>query len=208
MKRVEFIYFDLGNVLIRFDHTRAWQQIALLTGVSPELVEQIMFSSGLQTLYEKGEITTDEFHRYFCKQAKTDISLEDLCFAASNIFDPLDDSIQLLQELGRAGHRTGLLSNTCDCHWKFCLADNRFKFLRSEFEQTVLSFVVGHSKPDNEIYRIAARQANIDPQSILLVDDKRENVEAAQAQGFDGIHFQGYSGLLDELTNRKLNPLI
>ncbi len=204
MNRIQFIYFDLGNVLISFDHSRAWQQIAGLTGIPPERVEKILFNSGLQIQYEKGEISTEEFHRYFCQQAQLGISLEDLCFAASNIFDPLDDSIQLLQTLSQAGHRLGLLSNTCDCHWQFFRDDVRFNFLHSSFEQTVLSFETGCMKPAMEIYRRAARQANCNPQSILFIDDLDENVKAAQSYGFDGIHFQGFSGLLNELTKREL----
>jgi HAD superfamily hydrolase (TIGR01509 family) len=204
MKRIEFIYFDLGNVLISFDHSRAWQQIAGLTGIPSERVEKILFNSGLQIKYEKGEVSTKEFHRYFCQQAQVSISLEDLCFAASNIFDPLDGSIQLLQTLSQAGHRLGLLSNTCDCHWQFFRDDVRFNYLHSSFEQTVLSFETGCMKPDTDIYRIAARQANCDPESILYIDDLEVNVKAAQSYGFDGIHFQGFSGLLNELTKREL----
>jgi len=204
MKCIEFIFFDLGNVLVSFDHSRAWQQIAGLAGIPSERVEKILFNSGLQIKYEKGEVSTKEFHRYFCQQAQVSISLEDLCFAASNIFDSLDDSIQLLQTLSQAGHRLGLLSNTCDCHWQFFRDDVRFNFLHSSFEQTVLSFVAGCMKPDADIYRIAARQANCDPESILFIDDLEVNVRAAQCYGFDGIHFQGFSGLLNELTKREL----
>ena len=204
MKRIEFIYFDLGNVLISFDHTRAWQQIAGLTGIPPKRVKDILFNSGLQIQYEMGEISTEEFHRYFCQQAKVSISVENLCFAASNIFEPLDASIQLLQTLSQAGHRLGLLSNTCDCHWQFFRDDVRFSFLHSSFEQTILSFEEGCMKPDTDIYRCAARQANCDPESILFIDDLEENVKAAQSYGFDGIHFQDFSGLMNELTKRKL----
>ena len=204
MNRIEFIYFDLGNVLLSFDHSRAWQQIAGLTGIPSECVEKILFNSGLQIKYEKGEVSTKEFHRYFCQQAQVSISLEDLCFAASSIFDSLDDSIQLLHTLSEAGHRLGLLSNTCDCHWQFFRDDVRFNFLHSSFEQTVLSFVAGCMKPDTEIYRLAASQANCDPGSILFIDDLEENVKAAQVCGFDGIHFQGFSELLNELNKREL----
>jgi FMN phosphatase YigB (HAD superfamily) len=131
MLQIEFIYFDLGNVLISFDHSRAFQQIAELTGIPPARAEQVLFGGGLQTQYESGVISTEEFHQYFCEQTRTNISLESLCFAASNIFEPLDDSIQLLLTLNQAGHRLGLLSNTCDCHWRFILDDARFSFLHS-----------------------------------------------------------------------------
>jgi HAD superfamily hydrolase (TIGR01509 family) len=204
MTHIKFIYFDLGNVLISFDHSRATRSIAELTGIPPERAGQILFSSGLQTQYEKGEISTEEFHRIFCKQAQVDISLESLCYAASNIFEPLDDSIQLLQTLNQAGHRLGLLSNTCDCHWQFLLSDVRFKFLHSSFEQTVLSYIEGCVKPGTDIYRIAANRANCYPESILFIDDKQENVQSARSYGFDGIHFQVFSKLGNELRERGL----
>jgi FMN phosphatase YigB (HAD superfamily) len=204
MLQIEFIYFDLGNVLISFDHSRAFQQIAELTGIPPARVEQVLFGGGLQTQYESGEISTEEFHQYFCEQTRTNISLEGLCFAASNIFEPLDDSIQLLLTLNQAGHRLGLLSNTCDCHWRFILDDVRFSFLHSSFEQTVLSFIEGCVKPGADIYRIAAGKAKCDPASILFIDDKQENVESAQSFGFDGIHFRGFSELLTDLKKRQM----
>ena len=56
LAHIEFIYFDLGNVLISFDHSRACQQIAELTGISPRRAEQILFDSGVQNQYERGEI--------------------------------------------------------------------------------------------------------------------------------------------------------
>jgi lambda repressor-like predicted transcriptional regulator len=43
MKSPKFIYFDLGNVLLFFDHQRATRKIAELTGLAPELVWQKRF---------------------------------------------------------------------------------------------------------------------------------------------------------------------
>jgi FMN phosphatase YigB (HAD superfamily) len=175
-----------------------------LTGISPQRVEQVLFNGGLQVQYEKGEISTQAFQQFFCKQAQVDISLENLNFAVSNIFEPLGEMIRLLDELQRAGHRLGLLSNTCDCHWQFLLGDDRFKFLHSSFEQIILSFVVGCAKPESDIYRIAAERANCEPSSILFIDDLQENVSAAKLFGFEGIHFQGSSDLIEQLKKTGL----
>ena len=70
MTHIEFIYFDLGNVLINFDHSRAWQKIALLTGIPPEHAEQIIFNSGLQTQYEKGEFQPKSFTGIFASKPR------------------------------------------------------------------------------------------------------------------------------------------
>ena len=42
------------------------------------------------------------------------------------------------------------------------------------------------------------------PESILFIDDKLKNVESAQSCRIDGIHFQGATELLNELTKRQL----
>ncbi|MGY8768380.1 MAG: HAD family hydrolase [Pirellulales bacterium] len=204
MTAIKFIYFDLGNVLLNFNHDRGCRQLSELTGVSVERVQEILFTNGMQQRYETGQITTEEFHQHFCDETQTDASLADVCQAASNIFTPMDTTIQLAHALKQVGHRLGLLSNTCDCHWQFCIKDSRFGFLHELFETTVLSYAVGHMKPEADIYRIAANLADCDPGSILFIDDKIENTTAAKQFGFDVIHFQGISSLIPELIKRKL----
>ena len=204
MSPIKFIYFDIGNVLITVDHALASKQIAELIGISWRRVEQVLFDDGLQDQYERGEISTAEFHKHFCRQTQTSISVENLCFAASNIFEPLADSVQLLETLKQAGYRLGLLSNTCDCHWSFLQEDRRFRFLHNGIEHYVLSFVAGLAKPDRDIYRLAADLAGCSPGSILFIDDLDENVKAAQACGIDGILFKNLAELLNELSKREL----
>ena len=50
------ILFDLGNVLLTFDHRLSCRQMAEVAGVSEQQVWKIVFDEGLQRRFEGGEL--------------------------------------------------------------------------------------------------------------------------------------------------------
>jgi len=202
--QTRFIYFDLGNVLLSFDHQRAARQMAAVAGITFEEVWEVVFGSGFHLRYERGEFSTAGFHERFCRQTGSTPALEPLAAAASDIFEPIPAVITLLDQLSRAGYRLGLLSNTNDAHWSFILAT--FPELPRWFEVLALSFELKSLKPEPEIYRQAASLAGVAPEEILFIDDRPENVSGAVAAHFAAIHFQGYDHLVAELIARGFGP--
>ena len=61
----EFLYFDLGNVLLFFDHDRGCRQVGELTGLPAEKVRQVVFENDLTHRYERGENSSREFYDEF-----------------------------------------------------------------------------------------------------------------------------------------------
>ena len=102
-----------------------------------------------------------------------------------------------------AGQRLGLISNTCELHWKF-VSDGRYALFPSAFEHVVLSYELRQMKPKSEIYLTAARLAGVEPREIFFTDDLPENVAGAQAAGFDAVLFNGAPALVDELHRRRV----
>ena len=186
----QFIYFDLGNVLLRFDHDRAARQMAEVAGTTPDRVWEVVFAGDLELRYERGEISTADFHEVFCRQTGTTPPLAAILNAASDIFEPNPSVISLLGQLQQNGHRLGLLSNTNDAHWSFI--KTTFPDLPRGFEVIALSFELNSLKPEPGIYAQAARLAGLDPAQILFIDDRPENVSSATDARFDAIQFQGY----------------
>ncbi len=201
----KFIYFDLGNVLLNFDHQRAARQMAEVAGTSPAAAWDAVFTTGLELRYERGEMTTAEFHALFCQLTGTTSSVAALSHAASDIFEPNPAVIDLLGKLRRHGRRLGLLSNTNDAHWSFITS--AFPDLPGQFEVVALSFELQTLKPEQEIYAQAARLAGCEPAAILFIDDRTENVAGAQAAGFDAVQFTDHPTLVADLLARGLGPL-
>ena len=59
-------------------------------------------------------------------------------------------------------------------------------------------------KPDPAIYRLALARFGLAPDEALFVDDRLDNVEAAQANGFVGHHFVDAAELRDRLVDEAL----
>ena len=199
-----FVFFDLGNVLLLFDHQIAWQQIAQLCELDPETVRDVVFRSPLQLQYERGAISSQEFYQQFCQQLEVQPDYRQLMKAASDIFRPAVEVIDVLQRLAKQGCQLGLLSNTCAAHWEW-IESLELSWMKDCFETFVLSFQVRCLKPELAIYVVAAEQAQRPAQELLLIDDLAENVEAARNAGWDAIEFVGVEDLIEQLKKRNLS---
>ena len=200
-----FVYFDLGNVLLNFDHQIACNNLAKLCDRDPEVIRQLVFNSDLQERYEAGQVTTREFHAEFCDSLEVSVGIEEVCRAASEIFWVNGSAIPIVAQLYRDGTRFGILSNTCEAHWNY-LFDGRYRFLNALFQKFALSFELGCAKPGMDIYGKAAEIAGFAPEEIFFVDDRPENVTGAKEAGFDAVLFEGGHSLARELVKRGLLP--
>jgi putative hydrolase of the HAD superfamily len=196
---LRFFYFDLGNVLLKFDHDLACRQLAQLSGIPPETVRRAVFDDGLQWKYERGEITCREFYDHFCRETHTSPGYDAVRHAASAIFEVNAPVLAIVAGLAAAGRRLGILSNTCAAHWSYCLP--RYEGLRF-FQVFALSYELGAMKPDAKTYHAAAELAGVAPEEIFFTDDRPENVESACRAGFDAVQFTTVRRLAADLADR------
>ncbi len=73
--------------------------------------------------------------------------------AGSDIFRLNISIVPVVAKLKDAGYRLGLLSNTCESHWRFVLSHFKVMFPHA-FEVLALSFEIGACKPDEAIYHV------------------------------------------------------
>jgi 2-haloacid dehalogenase len=85
----------------------------------------------------------------------------------------------------------------------FPVALRRFEFL-GWFSDILVSGEVGLVKPDQAIFRLAARRFGVDPRSTVFIDDSIDNVAAANSVGFEGIHFRTPEQLESDLSTLGL----
>jgi len=110
-------------------------------------------------------------------------------------------TVAVLGELRDRGVRLLALTN-----WSaetFPVARERFAFL-AWFEGIVVSGEEGLAKPDPALYRILLARYEVDPSTALFVDDRAENVAAAEAVGMAGVVFRSPAGLRSDLVERGL----
>ena len=193
---IETLLFDLGNVVANFDHQIVCRKLASTASLTSEEVYSRIFTAGLEPLFDAGKIGPEAFHRAVCKAIEADLSYADFVEFWQDIFWANEPMLPLLQGL-KANYRLVLLSNTNPIHFPWCEA--RYPEVLSLFDEKVLSFRVGHRKPEPEIYRAALGAARAPAEQCIFVDDKEEFVEAARRQGIHGIVFTSVPALEEEL---------
>jgi 2-haloacid dehalogenase len=72
------------------------------------------------------------------------------------------------------------------------------------FTDIVVSGVEKIVKPDPAIYALALRRFNLAPDEAIFVDDRLENIESAEANGFIGHHFRDAETLGKRLASLGL----
>ena len=195
----KFIYFDLGKVLIDFNVERMCRQMGEAAGIDPDRVKEAVYGGGLQMQYEAGRICGREFYEGFCRLTGSRPDPDALARAGSDIFTPNESIVPLVTQLA-ASFKLGVLSNTCEGHWRHCFA--RYAILRESFSVFALSYEIGVLKPDAAIFRRAAELAGCRPEEIFFTDDIAGHIAAARSVGFDAVVYTTPAELAAELLRR------
>lgn len=96
----------------------------------------------------------------------------------------------------KLNYKIGLISNV-GTNWI------RDYFLTAEeqmlFDNMVMSFEVGMTKPEPEIYKMAAGNLGVEPSECIFIDDIDRYAEAAEAVGMKGIVYENFRQLKTDL---------
>lgn len=103
----------------------------------------------------------------------------------------IDHSVRLLRALRRRKMPVFALSNFGTK--TFEQAEANYPFLE-EFDARFISGHLGMIKPDPAIYAHLEAQTGVAPSALLFVDDRPENIAAAEACGWHGHLFEGAKG--------------
>lgn len=186
-KNYSAIIFDLGNTIIKFDHTIAVRRLADKFTIDPVKAYNLFFDSDLTQIFEKGKISPEEFCNRASDRLGINLMPRDFFDIWNNIFWEDKDSCALVREL-KGRYKLFLLSNVNKSHFEYI----REKFdIISLFDELILSFMVGVMKPDRAIYEDAIRRAGGDSTKLLYIDDREELVEGAKRVGIDSIRYEG-----------------
>lgn len=198
----KFLYFDLGKVLVNFSTEQMLRQIGAVAGIDPQEVRGVLFAEGVMRQHESGRLSQRELYETFCAATGTRADYSALVAAAADIFELNWPVLPIAAQLGQAGYRMGILSNTGPVHWEHCRL--RYRIVADGFEVHALSYEIGSLKPAAAIFRAAAELAGVSPEEIFFVDDMAEHVAGAQAVGWDAVQFTTAETLAAELRRRGL----
>lgn len=187
------VIFDYGMVLVRFDP-------AYMVGryvdepCDAALLCEVVFDRVYWDRLDAGTITDDEV----LSACRTRLP-ERLWAVADEIYynwihnlPEIEGMRALIHDLKAHGVRCFLLSNIS----QYFAAHSKEAPLIAELTDCVFSAVCGLQKPDPAIFCYACERFGIAPFETLFVDDRAENVHAAEACGLQGYVFDGDAAAL------------
>lgn len=200
---IEAIIFDLGNVLVDFDHLIAANRISKYCQKSSQEIYDLFFDSNCTRLFEAGKISPPDFFSEVKKSLKLSLSYFDFLPIWNEIFFMSEKNKQVL-ELARKlknKYKQAILSNINRLHFDYLLA----KFDFSAFHRIFTSFELGLTKPDPEIYLRVAKELGVSSrENIFYTDDREELVREASRLGIKSFAFTGVNQLRENLKSLKI----
>jgi len=194
--KIEALLFDLGKVVVDFNFDLGMQRFASRSALDRKAFERVLFDDAWLPLYERGEITSAQYHRHLCESGKLDMCLEEFHESWSSVFLPdllIPESL-IASLSGR--YPLILVSNTNESHVNYI--ERNYNVLRY-FHVKIFSHVVGSLKPDRRIYEAAIAAAGHPPDALFFTDDREENVRGAKDLGIHVHQFTCSSKLIDAL---------
>jgi len=201
---IEVIFFDLGNVILPFDHFQIAEKLSQFSRQKefqdPKKIFSYLFDfeNGAINSFDLGKVSSQEFFRAIKERLDLSVPFDEFVPIWCDIFVEDQEVTHLILSLKRKW-RLGLLSNTDPLHFNYILS--KFPVMRA-FDKWILSYEVGFKKPAIQIFRKAMEWASVKPEKILYIDDTKEYVEVAGSLGIQSIHFISASQLKEELRSR------
>lgn len=194
--RIDTVVFDIGNVLIDWEPRYLYRKMF----DSEQEVEEFLRDADILNWHQEqdrgrslreGTALLVTRHPEYAREIEAFYDRWEEMFGGE-----ISGSVGVLWQLKERGYALHALTNYSS--ETFPLARERYGFLQW-FDEIVVSGEEGLIKPDREIYDLLARRTGLDPRRSVFVDDREDNVYAAERLGFTGIVFRGAEELRAEL---------
>ena len=191
------LILDFGEVLARPQSAAAIQSMAEMARLETDEFRRRYWHH--RPGYDSGRLSGTEYWQQVIGAGGTSnresetAAIEALKAAdAVSWMDFREDLWELAVRFRETQGRTALLSNGVPDVMSRVRSE---RVLSDYFDAVVISYEVGCIKPDARIYQLCLSALGVDAASALFVDDRRENLDAAEQLGLQVFHFTGDSSV-------------
>ncbi|MFD8544545.1 HAD family hydrolase [Streptomyces sp. NPDC059649] len=193
------VLFDLFGVIAHHQSAEGRDRLVRTADVDDRAFWEAYWA--LRPPYDRGEVTGPGYWQRVADAlgARFDSRrIADLIEADIASWSAVDDAmVAVVEELAASGRRIALLSNIPEelaAHY-----EAQHRWLR-HFPVRAFSCRIGHAKPEPGAYRWCLNALREEPDRILFVDDRQENIRAAEATGIPGHLFTTPARLREALA--------
>lgn len=193
MSEIKAAIFDVGGVLSDEGLQAMLDDMKTSLSIDDSILQEI-FEVQIP-LIGSGKIDEVEFWDQVSTTygtRKVDVSENLLGRAYAESLQPQVDVLKLVKVIGDAGIKLAILSNTIEQHAQ----PLRVAGIYDDFNHVFLSHEIGFRKPNPKAYEYALSELDITAPEAVFIDDRLENIEAANQLGIHGLLFTSADQLL------------
>ncbi len=205
MSKVKLILFDLGNVVFHVNFEKVKQAILDQSDLTrKELDSKWEAFEKLNHRFERGEISTAEMTSAVNDLWSLDLSESEFREVWNLIYEEALENIDRILSILRLHYKLAVLSNTNEAHASFF--PKLFTPQLQQFDKLFYSHELRSRKPEPACFQQVLDHYKMLPENVCFLDDRKENVEAAQAMGMAAIQVRDSKQMVQDL--KKLGILI
>jgi len=204
---IDLFVFDLGNVILPFEHrqiaSKLWQRARNSGKLTEEDIFRDLFDmeNGTINRYEEGLSSSEEFFLEVRKRYSLALEFEEFGEIWNNIFWDNPEVNEIIMYLKAKGYPIFLLSNTNELHFSYVL--DRYPIVHV-FDEWILSFEVGAKKPHKRMYDAIFEKTDVEREKVLYIDDIDAYVSAARSYGIQGLVYKSPDDLWKVLRKNNI----
>jgi putative hydrolase of the HAD superfamily len=200
---IRAVIFDYGMVLSQAQEPVALNNLLTITGLDRDTFDSHYWTH--RHAYDMGKLNGRTYWQQFAADTAIELTSTDIERLIENdvlmwctINEPM---VAWAKSLADSGLRIGILSN---------MGEDVLAYMRQEFgwlgdfDHHTWSCELGIAKPDPAIYTYTCEKLDVAPAEALFLDDKAENIRAAETVGLVGIQFRDIEQLQRDLEARGL----
>ena len=201
MTTIQAVVFDIGGVLLDWDPDYLYRKLIpdlchrkwfLRNVCTPEWNEALdagaPWDAAIAAKVAEFPAEAEAIHAYRSRWSEM-------------LAGPIAGTVDIMAELRGQGVPLHAITNFAAPTFRWCYAE--FEFLRW-FGEIVVSGECGVVKPDPAIYHLLLSRTGLQPAQCLFIDDRADNIAAAQALGLQGHLFSQPAALRADLVRLGL----
>lgn len=187
------VIFDMDDVLCRYDFHRRLARLSELSGVAPEIINDVIWEQGFDEEADAGRYTAEEYHRLFCERIGAPLTKEQWLQARAISMEPDHEVLDMARRVKRNA-TLSLLTNNGPLLMESI--DKVFPEVTEIFaEHAHFSCEFNTCKPDPQVFLRLAALLQAEPGETLFIDDTASYIDGAREAGLLTHHFRSAAQL-------------
>ncbi len=196
------VIFDMDDVLCRYHFDKRLARLSEMTGVSVEIINEVIWEQGFDEEGDAGRYTAEEYHRLFCERIGATLSREQWLEARAISIEPDHEVLDMARQVKRNA-TLALLTNNGPL-LKQSIARVFPEVAEIFGARAYFSCELGTCKPDPRVFLRLVDRLQVDAGKTLFIDDTASYIDGASRAGLVTHHFQSASQLRVALQSYDL----